>query len=54
MALWYLFKFTMKEIDSTNIALEHFLLEAAGKKLDKEETQFNCFNKSCIRGFSNA
>ena len=44
----------MRKVDSINIALGHSLLEAIGKRLGEEETQFDCFDKSCIRGFGNA
>ena len=37
MALWCLFDSITREVDSINIALEHSLLEATGKKLDKRE-----------------
>ena len=37
MALWCLFDFTIKEVNNTDIALGHLLLEATGKKLDEEE-----------------
>ena len=44
----------MREVGSTNIALGYSPLEATGKGLSKEETQFDCFNGSCIWGFGNA
>ena len=44
----------MREISSTNIALEHSPLEVTGKRLSEEESQFNCFDKSYIRSFDNA
>ena len=53
MALWYLFDFTIKEVDSINIALGHSPLEVTGKRLDKEEAQFDCFDRSCIQAFDN-
>ena len=53
MAFWCLFDFITKEIGSTNITLGHSLLEAASKRLDEEETQFDSYDRSYIRGFSN-
>ena len=53
MAPWCLFDFTTKEVSSTDIALGHLPLEATYKKLDEEEAQLNCFDGSCIQGFSN-
>ena len=53
-ASWCLFDFTTKEVGSTNVALKHLSLEVIGKKLGKKEAQFNCFNGSYIRSFSNA
>ena len=44
----------MREVDSTNIALGHLLLEAIDKKLDKKEALFNCFDKSWSQDFGNA
>ena len=44
----------MREVSSTNIALGYLLLEATGKGLGEEEAHFDCFNGSCIQGFSNA
>ena len=44
----------MREVGSTNITLGYLSLEATGKRLGEEEAQFNCFDKSYIRGFSNA
>ena len=41
----------MKEVDSTNIAFGHSLLETTSKRLGKEQTHFNCFNRSDIWGF---
>ena len=52
-ALWYLFDSTTREVGSTNVDLGHSLLEATGKRLDEEEAQFDCFDRSCIRGFGN-
>ena len=52
-APWYLFNSTTREVSSTNIALEHSPLETTGERLGEEETQFNCFDKSCIRSFGN-
>ena len=37
---------TMREIGYTNIALGYLPLEAAGKKINEEETLLNCFNGS--------
>ena len=54
MALWYLFDSTIREVGSTNIALGYLPSEVTGKRLDKKEAQFDCFDKSCIRGFGNA
>ena len=50
----YLFDSTTREVDNTNVTLGHSPLEATGKELGKEEVQFNCFDRSCIRGFGNA
>ena len=33
--------------------LGYLSLEVTSKELDEEETQFDCFNKSCIWGFGN-
>ena len=52
-APWCLFNSTIREVDSTNIALGYSLLEATGKGLDEEKTQFNCFDGFYIRGFGN-
>ena len=49
-----LFNSITKEASSIDVALEHSLLEATGKKLDKEKAYFDYFNKSCIWGFGNA
>ena len=54
IAPWYLFDFITREVNNTNIALEHSSLEATGKRLDKKEAQFDCFNKFYIQGFGNA
>ena len=43
----------MREVGSTNVALRYSSLKATGKGLGKEKAQFDCFNKSCIQGFSN-
>ena len=53
MAPWYLFDFTIKKVNNTDIALRYLLLEATGKKLDEEEAQFDYFDGSCIWGFGN-
>ena len=36
-AFWCLFDFTIKEVDSTNITLEHSLLKATSKKFGEEK-----------------
>ena len=54
MVSWYLFDSTIREVDSTNIALEYLLLEITGKRLGKEEAQFGYFNRYYIWGFGNA
>ena len=43
----------MKEVGSTNIVLRYLSLEIIGKKLDEEEAQFDCFDRSYIWGFGN-
>ena len=53
MAFWCLFDFIIREIGSTIIVLGHSPLEVTSKKLGEEKAQFNCFDKSYIRGFSN-
>ena len=53
-ALWYLFDFTTREVNSTNVVLKNLLLEAFSKGLGEEETHFNYFDGSYFRGFSNA
>ena len=53
-APWYLFDSITRDVSSTNIALGHSPLKATGKRLGKEEAQFNCFDGSCIRGFGDA
>ena len=53
ITLWCLFDSITREVNSTNIALRHLLLEKTSKKLDKKEAQFNCFDKFHIQGFSN-
>ena len=53
-APWCLFDTITREVCSTDVTLEHLLLEATGKRLGKEEAQFNCFDGSCIRSFGNA
>ena len=52
-AFWCLFNFTIREVDSTNIALGHSPSKATSKKLDEEKVQFDCFNRSYIQGFNN-
>ena len=54
MVSYYLFDYTTRKVSSTNIILEYLLLETTGKKLGEKEVQFNCFDRSCIRGFGNA
>ena len=41
----------MREVSSTNVIQGHLSLETIGKKLSKEETQFDCFDGSYIQGF---
>ena len=53
MAPWYLFDSIIREVGSTNVALEYSLLEANGEGLDEEETQFKCFDRFCIWGLGN-
>ena len=53
MAFWYLFDFIIKEVNNLIIALKYLLLEAIGKKFNKEKTQFNCFDESYIWSFGN-
>ena len=53
-APWYLFDSTMREVGSTNVALGYSPLEATDEGLGEEEAQFDCFDKSCIRGFGDA
>ena len=53
-ASWYLFDFTRRKVGSTNIVLRYLSLEAISKRLDEEEAQFDCFDRSCIQGFGNA
>ena len=49
---WCLFGFSIKEVNITNVALGHLLLEAIGKKLGNKEVLFNFSNKSRIWDFS--
>ena len=45
---WYLFNFTTKKIDNTNVTLGHLLFKAISKRPNKEKIRFDCFNRSCI------
>lgn len=38
----------IKEVGNINIIQKHLLLRVTGKKLDKEEALFDCFNRSWI------
>ena len=53
MTLCYLFDFTIKKVGNINVTLGYLLLEVINKKLDKEEAQFDYFNKFYIRDFGN-
>ena len=53
MTFQCLFNSTIKEGDSTDIALGHSLIEITSKKLGKKEAQFNYFDRSYIWGFGN-
>ena len=48
-----MFDFIKREIDNINIVLKYLLLEATGKKLNKEKVLFNYFNKFWIEDFGN-
>ena len=52
MAFSYLFDYTTRENNSIDIALGYLPLKKTSKKLDEEKAQFDCFNGSCIKGFS--
>ena len=51
---WCLFDSTIREVGSTNIALEHSSLKTTGKRLDEKKVYFDYFDGSYIQDFDNA
>ena len=52
-AFYCLFDSLTKKVNSTDVILGHLLLKITGKKLGKEEAQFNYFDRSYIWDFGN-
>ena len=53
-APWYLFNFSIKEVNCTDVALGYSLLEATSKGLSKKKALLNCWDGFWIQGFGNA